>query len=221
MWNLKDCLPSLPLKTRKENKKIKVFLSRQFCVSLSYVDAFSNPKRRSWGLKQKLQNFYVKLRMSELFSVRPSGFFFQTKCREGEIETKKECLLQSWTRGWCRDTGWHRTDTTSCCGGISTHQPGEVRSKDHGYFQSRFRVPVYKEVDRPTHGSIKREQALEKVKNVFMTQINIPTDTNQLSKLPIGTMWRLGGWTMSRPDVVRELLSTHSDWLRMWKKVFQ
>ena len=32
--NLQDCLPSLPLKTRKAKKKIKVFLSRQFCASL-------------------------------------------------------------------------------------------------------------------------------------------------------------------------------------------
>jgi hypothetical protein len=33
--NLKDCLPNLPLKTGEAKKKIKVFLSRQFCVSLS------------------------------------------------------------------------------------------------------------------------------------------------------------------------------------------
>jgi hypothetical protein len=33
----KDCLPSLPLKRRKANKKIKVFLSRQFCASLNDV----------------------------------------------------------------------------------------------------------------------------------------------------------------------------------------
>jgi len=35
--NLKDCLPSLPLKSRKAKKKIKVFLSRQFYASLKRV----------------------------------------------------------------------------------------------------------------------------------------------------------------------------------------
>ncbi len=39
---------------------------------------------------------------------------------------------------------------------------------------------MYKEVDRPTHDSIKREQALTKVTNDFMTQYRIPTDTNAL-----------------------------------------
>ena len=34
--NLKDFLPNLPLRTGKAKKKIKVFLSRQFCVSLNY-----------------------------------------------------------------------------------------------------------------------------------------------------------------------------------------
>jgi hypothetical protein len=34
---LKDCLPNLPLKTRKAKKKIKDFLSRQFCASLIYT----------------------------------------------------------------------------------------------------------------------------------------------------------------------------------------
>jgi hypothetical protein len=33
--NLKDCLPNLPLETGKAKKKIKVFLSRQFCASLN------------------------------------------------------------------------------------------------------------------------------------------------------------------------------------------
>jgi len=32
--NLKDCLPNLPLKTRKAKEKIKVLFSRQFCASL-------------------------------------------------------------------------------------------------------------------------------------------------------------------------------------------
>jgi hypothetical protein len=33
--NLKDCLPNLQLKKGKAKKKIKVFLSRQFCDSLT------------------------------------------------------------------------------------------------------------------------------------------------------------------------------------------
>ncbi len=42
---------------------------------------------------------------------------------------------------------------------VSTHKD-EVRLIVHGYFQSQFRVPSCKEVDRPTHDSIKREQDL-------------------------------------------------------------
>ena len=33
--NLKDCLPNLPLRPGKAKKKIKFFLSRQFCASLN------------------------------------------------------------------------------------------------------------------------------------------------------------------------------------------
>jgi hypothetical protein len=36
--NLKDCIPNLPLKRGKAEKKIKVFLSRQFCASLKYAN---------------------------------------------------------------------------------------------------------------------------------------------------------------------------------------
>ncbi len=43
---------------------------------------------------------------------------------------------------------------------------------------------MYKEVDRPTHDSIKQEQTLVKVTNIFMSQYIILKDTNQLSKLP-------------------------------------
>jgi len=35
--NLKDCLPSLPLKSRKAKKKIKNFLTRQLYASLTLV----------------------------------------------------------------------------------------------------------------------------------------------------------------------------------------
>ena len=44
--------------------------------------------------------------------------------------------------------------------------------------------PPAEEVGRPRHDSIKREQVLTKVTNVFMTQYSIPTDTNELPKLP-------------------------------------
>ena len=87
------------------------------------------------------------------------------------------------------DTGLTRPPAVAL---VSTHKD-EVRSIDHGYFQSQFRVPVYKEVGRPTHDSIKREQGLTKVTNVFMAQYSIPTDTNELSKLPsrndVETWW--------------------------------
>ena len=52
------------------------------------------------------------------------------------------------------DTGLTRPPVTMR---VSAHKD-EVRSIVHGYFQSQFRVPSYKEVDRPTHDSIKREQ---------------------------------------------------------------
>jgi hypothetical protein len=42
---------------------------------------------------------------------------------------------------------------------VSEHKD-EVRSIGHGYFQSQLRVSVYREVDRPTHDSIKRQPAL-------------------------------------------------------------
>ena len=83
---------------------------------------------------------------------------------------------------------------------VSTHKD-EVRSIVHGYFQSQFRVPVYKEVVRPTHGSIKPEQALTKVTNAFMTQYTIPIDTNHLTKLPsrtdVETWWMNNEQTMN------------------------
>ena len=66
---------------------------------------------------------------------------------------------------------------------VSAHKD-EVRSIVHGYFQSQFRVPVYKVVRRPTQASIQREEALTTVTNAFMTQYTIPIDTNELPKLP-------------------------------------
>ena len=66
---------------------------------------------------------------------------------------------------------------------VSAHKD-EVRSIVHGYFQSQFRVPVYKVVGRPRQDSIKREEALTTVTNAFMSQYTIPIDTNELPKLP-------------------------------------
>ena len=65
---------------------------------------------------------------------------------------------------------------------VSAHKD-EVRSIVHGYFQSQFRVPVYKVVGRPRQDSIKREEALTTVTNDFMGQYTIPIDTNELPKL--------------------------------------
>jgi hypothetical protein len=83
---------------------------------------------------------------------------------------------------------------------VSAHKD-EVRSIVHGYFQSQFRVSVYKVVGRPTQVSIQREEALTTVTNVFMTQYTIPIDTNQLPKLPsrddVETWWMTNEQTMN------------------------
>ena len=83
---------------------------------------------------------------------------------------------------------------------VSTHKD-EVRSIVHGYFQSQFRVSVYKVVGRPTQVSIQREEALTTVTNAFMAQYTIPIDTNQLPKLPtrddVETWWMTNDQTMN------------------------
>ena len=60
--------------------------------------------------------------------------------------------------------------------------------------------PVYKVVGRPTQDSIKREEVLTTVTNVFMTQYTIPIDTTQLTKLPsrddVETWWMINEQTM-------------------------
>ncbi len=103
------------------------------------------------------------------------------------------------------DTGLIRPPTVATR--VSAHKD-EVRSISLGYFQSQFRVSVYKEVGRPTHDSIKREQSLTKVTNTSMTQYSIPTDTNELVKLPSRndvetwwmsneqTLWSEHGWSI-------------------------
>ena len=65
---------------------------------------------------------------------------------------------------------------------VSSHKH-EVRSIAQGYFQSQFRVTVYKEVVRPTHDSIKRERALTKVTNAFWT-VHHPRRHKPTDKLP-------------------------------------
>ncbi len=59
------------------------------------------------------------------------------------------------------------------------------------------------------------EQTLVKVTNDLMTQYTIPTDTNQLPKISI--RYDVETWS-EETDGVIELLSTYSDWFRMWKK---
>ncbi len=114
-------------------------------------------------------------------------FFFFVKCRvkeEERVRGSPPTVLDKWLKKMTTDdTGLTRPPDVVC---VSGHKD-EVRSIDHGYFQSQFRVSVYKEVGRPTHDSIKREQVLTKVTNVLMTWYIIPIDTNQLSKLPSRT----------------------------------
>ncbi len=95
------------------------------------------------------------------------------------------------------DTGLRRPAVVSR---VSANKD-DVRSIVHGYFQSQFRVPVYKVVDRPAQPSIQREQDLTTVTNVFMAQYTIPIDTNQLPKLPsrddVETWWMTNEQTMN------------------------
>ena len=91
------------------------------------------------------------------------GIFCFVKCHvkeEERVRGMSPTALDKWLKkATPDDTGLTRPPAVAR---VSAHKV-EVRSIDHGYFQSQFRVPVYKEVDRPTHDSIKREQALVKV----------------------------------------------------------
>ena len=81
---------------------------------------------------------------------------------------------------------------------VSAHKD-EVRSIVHGYFQSQFRVSVYKVVVRPRQDVIKRQEALTTVTNAFMGQYTIPMDTNELPKLPSRRRrWRRRRWRKNR-----------------------
>jgi hypothetical protein len=70
---------------------------------------------------------------------------------------------------------------------FSAHK-NEVRSIARGFFQIQFRVPAYKHVGRPTHDSQKREEALEKVTNVFMEKYTLPRTQTKYPTYPLGTM---------------------------------
>jgi hypothetical protein len=62
---------------------------------------------------------------------------------------------------------------------------------------SKMMVPAYKHVGRPTHDSQKREEALEKLTNVFREQYTLPTDTNEIPNLPTDWIRRVRNATVS------------------------
>ncbi len=93
------------------------------------------------------------------------AFFFlqeEREVKEGILPTTLDKWLKKTTPD---DTGLTRPPAPPH---VSAHKD-EVRSIDHGYFQSQFRVTLYKGVGRPTHDSIKREQPLPKVTTKFTT----------------------------------------------------
>ncbi len=138
--------------------------------------------------------------------------------REGEGMTK---MMDQWLqKAKPGDKGLTRPPVSVR---VSAHK-NEVRSIARGFFQIQFRVPGYKHVGRPTHDSQKREEALEKVTNVFMEQYTLPTDTNEIPNLPtrddVKTWWLSNeeamnlrsenGWTIDlRPHTVTTV--THDD----------
>ena len=130
------------------------------------------------------------------------------KCRVKEEERVRgipPTALDKWLKkATPDDTGLTRPPDVTC---VSAHKD-EDRSITHGYFQRQFRVTVYKEVDRTTHDSIKREHTLTKVTNAFMTQNTIPRDTNQLPKLPSRT--DVETWWMSNEQTIN--LRSEHDW---------
>ena len=90
---------------------------------------------------------------------------------------------------------------------VSAHK-NEVRSSARGFFQIQFRVPAYKHVGRPTQDSQKREEALEKVTNVFMEQYTLPTDTNEIPNLP--TRDDVKTWWLSNEETM--ILRSENGW---------
>ena len=77
-------------------------------------------------------------------------FFFLMKCRVKEeregLKGMSPTSLDKWLKmATIDDTGLTRPPVVAS---VSAHKD-EVRTIDHGYFQSQFRVTVYTEVDRP------------------------------------------------------------------------
>jgi hypothetical protein len=72
--NLKDCLPSLPLKRRKAKKKIKVFLSKQFYTSLNFTTSLTKHKQQQ--VSDRCFSVFVQ---SDIFGPRFSPFLFSCK----------------------------------------------------------------------------------------------------------------------------------------------
>jgi hypothetical protein len=69
-------------------------------------------------------------------------------------------------------------------------------------------VSSYKQVDRPTHDSQKREDSVEKLTNVFMEQYTLPTDTNEIPNLP--TRNDVKTWWLSNEETMN--LRSENDW---------
>ena len=59
---------------------------------------------------------------------------------------------------------------------------------------------MYKHVGRPTQDSQKRDEALDKVTNVYMEQYTLPTDTNELPNLP--TRIDVETWWLTNDEVI-------------------
>jgi hypothetical protein len=66
--NLKDCLPSLPLKTEKQQKENQSFLSRRFCASLKVPKkAEVSIEWRTTPMRRKKQNVEILIFILLLF----------------------------------------------------------------------------------------------------------------------------------------------------------
>jgi hypothetical protein len=81
--NLKRLLPNLPLRPAKAKKKIKVFLSRQFCASLTH------PTAEHESTNQKIQHTITQLGDDEEHSTyirRRRGSSLPTKVVKNKIE---------------------------------------------------------------------------------------------------------------------------------------
>ncbi len=94
-----------------------------------------------------------------------------------------------------------------------------VRSIDRGYFQNQFRVPEYKHVGRPTQDSQKQDEPVDKVTRGWHDLED--EDGEKVEEEGEEEGEGEGEEEEEESDVVRELLSTHSVWLGMWRIFFQ